>query len=99
MKAKKKKVKGKPVGKAPPRKKPAEAAGKHPGGRPSKFTQEMSEQVEKLCRLGATDKELADFFHIQVSTLNNWKQHFPEFMESIKRGKEISDMNVADRLY
>src|SRR5262245_21521774 len=72
---------------------------KHPGGRPSKYTSEMAVQAEKLCRLGATDQELADFFDVTEQTINNWKHQFPEFFESIKRGKVESDAEVADRLY
>lgn len=68
-------------------------------GRPTKYKEEYNEQVEKLGRLGATDKEIANFFNIEESTLNNWKRDHPEFLESIKRGKEYSDANVAQRLY
>jgi hypothetical protein len=31
-------------------------------GRPTKYKEEYNEQAYKLCLLGATDKELADFF-------------------------------------
>lgn len=68
-------------------------------GRPSKYESSFNEQVEKLSKLGATDAELADFLNIAESTLNKWKLDFPEFSESIKRGKIIADSNVADRLY
>lgn len=68
-------------------------------GRPSKYNPDFNFQVEKLAKLGATDKEIADFFNIQESTLNNWKIEHPEFMESIKRGKIIADSNVAQSLY
>lgn len=68
-------------------------------GRPSKYNPDFNFQVEKLAKLGATDKEIADFFNIQESTLNNWKIEHPEFMESIKKGKIIADSNVAQSLY
>ena len=68
-------------------------------GRPTKFDRKMLDQVEKLCMLGATDKELADFFEISEQTLNVWKQEHPEFRESLKRGKAEADANVASRLY
>lgn len=68
-------------------------------GRPTKYKEEYNEQVYKLCLLGATDKELADFFNIEEKTLNNWKHEYPEFLQSIKRGKQIADANVADKLY
>ncbi len=68
-------------------------------GRPSDYKEEYAEQARKLCLLGSIDEELADFFECSVSTLNNWKQAHPEFMESIKQGKQIADANVVDRLY
>ncbi len=70
-----------------------------PAGAPTKFKDEFNEQVEKLCKLGATDDEIADFFNVDVSTINNWKISHPEFLESIKAGKILADSNVADRLY
>ena len=42
-----------------------------------------AEQARKLCLLG-TDAELADFFEVSESTINNWKFDYPEFSESIK---------------
>lgn len=71
----------------------------HPGGRPTKYKEEYAEQARKLCLLGATDDKLADFFEVAVSTINNWKIDHPEFLESIRAGKHIADMEVADSAY
>lgn len=68
-------------------------------GRPSSFREEFCQQAEKLCRLGATDADMADFFGVTEQTVNNWKQAHPEFFESLKRGKIASDAEVADRLH
>lgn len=68
-------------------------------GRPTDYRDEYCEQVEKLCKLGLTDKELGGFFEVEESTINNWKIAHPEFLESIKAGKEIADGNVASSLY
>lgn len=68
-------------------------------GRPTKYKAEYAEQARKLCLLGSTDADLADFFEVPESTINNWKKAHPEFMESIKKGKAIADATVADRLY
>lgn len=68
-------------------------------GAKSTYKQEYNKQVEKLCLLGATDKEIASIFDISVSTLNKWKLDFPKFSESIKKGKEVADATVADKLY
>lgn len=67
--------------------------------RPTKYKEDYADQARKLCLLGATDKELADFFGVTESTLNLWKKEHPEFSESIKSGKDDADANVADRLY
>lgn len=68
-------------------------------GRPTDFKEEYVEQVEKLCKLGATDKEIADFFEVTEQTINNWKTDFPHFFESIKKGKIFADAEVANKLY
>ena len=68
-------------------------------GRPTEYKEEYNEQVYKLCLLGAIDKDIADFFDIQESTLNLWKKKHPEFMEAIKDGKEKADAEVAKSLY
>ncbi len=68
-------------------------------GRPTLYRHSFNEQVYKLCLAGLTDKKLADFFGISESTLNLWKVKHPEFMESMKSGKEIADAEVAASLY
>ena len=67
--------------------------------RPTKYNPDYTKQALKLCRLGATDKELADFFGVAESTLNKWKEEHPEFSESLKEGKALADAEVADKLY
>jgi hypothetical protein len=42
-------------------------------GRPSDFLPEYPDQSAKLCRLGATDAEIADFFGKDERTVNRWK--------------------------
>lgn len=68
-------------------------------GRPSKYKDEYAEQAYKLCLLGATDKELADFFDTSEQTINAWKKQQPGFLESLKRGKENADAVVASKLF
>lgn len=88
----------KKVAKKAARKKPAVKVAKK-SGRPSPYREEFSAQVAKLCRLGATDKEIGEFFDVCEATVNNWKTDHPEFLESIKKGKSAADAEVADRLY
>lgn len=68
-------------------------------GRPTRYKKEFAEQAEKLCKLGATDKEMADFFGCAESTLYKWKLAHKEFSEAIGEGKILADANVASRLY
>ncbi|ARW09993.1 MULTISPECIES: hypothetical protein [Acetobacter] len=68
-------------------------------GRPSKYQEGFAEQARKLCLLGATDQDLADFFEVSEQTINAWKSAHPEFLESIKKGKDLADAEVADRLF
>ncbi len=72
---------------------------KSKGGRPSPYRDEFPAQAKKLCLLGATDLQLADFFGVSESTINNWKIDHPRFLESLKAGKEDADAMVAQRLY
>ena len=43
-------------------------------GRPTKYKAEYAEQARKLCLLGATDMEMADFFEVSEFTINKWKK-------------------------
>lgn len=68
-------------------------------GRPTKYQAEYAEQAYKLCLLGATDAKLADFFGVSEATVNTWKTAHPEFLESITRGKDSADAEIAQALF
>lgn len=68
-------------------------------GRPSKYKPEFAEQAAKLCLLGATDAQLADFFEVSVSTINLWKVQHSEFSESIRVPKDLADERVEQSLF
>ena len=65
----------------------------------SKYKKEYNDQAEKLCKLGAADREIADFFGITKATLYSWHKKHPEFKEACGRGKLIADANVASSIY
>lgn len=69
------------------------------GGRPSSYKPEFVEQALKLTRLGATDKQMADFFNVTEKTLNNWKTEHDEFLQSLKVGKLMADAEVSNSLF
>lgn len=69
------------------------------GGRPTEFKSEFVEQAEKLCALGATDEEVADFFDVSSRTIYRWKNIYPEFCQALKAGKDAADERVVRSLY
>ena len=67
-----------------------------PNGRPSCYKSEFSEQAYTLCAKVFLDNDLADFFNVSETTINNWKLAYPEFLESIKAGKDEFDVTVVE---
>jgi hypothetical protein len=67
--------------------------------RPTKFKQEFIAQAEKLCRLGATDQEVADFLEVEVRTLYRWKADNEAFCQALKAGKDVADDRVERSLF
>lgn len=72
---------------------------KNNGGRPSKYNTIDLKQVEKLAAYGLVDKEIADIMGICRATLANYKNGHQEFLDTIKKGKSISDAKVIESLY
>ena len=68
-------------------------------GRPTSYDPDFADQARKLCRLGATDYELADFFEVDVRTIYRWKHTYEEFCQSLVVGKEQADDRVERALY
>lgn len=68
-------------------------------GRPSSYAPEFVAQAAKLCTLGATDDEMAEFFGVHRATLYRWKLEHQDFCDAIKAGKAIADERVERSLY
>lgn len=83
-------------GKPPRAKKPAT---KNKGGRPSSFERRFIEDARKLAKLGANDREVAEFFGVSEATLHRWKHTIPEFCDSLKVGKGPADERVEQSLF
>lgn len=79
--------------------KAGKVSGANGTGRPSLYDEKFNEQVYNLCRIGAIDKDIADFFGVTETTINNWKIEHPCFFESIKKGKSDADQEVACSLF
>jgi len=63
------------------------------------FKKEFVTQAEKLCHLGATDIEIADFFEVSPSTVKLWKSTHPDFAAALRVGKDVADERVARSLF
>lgn len=75
---------------------------KHAGGRPRKIDSFNAEQLDKLSKVyeaGYTDKVLCARLGVNEQTLNNYKKDYPEFFESLKRGKAIADGKIEVALF
>lgn len=68
-------------------------------GRPTRFEPEMCEQAHNYSLLGATNDELADFFHVSPSTIDRWIAGHAEFGDAVRRGRVFADSRVARSLY
>lgn len=68
-------------------------------GRPPKYKDEFAEHAQKLCLLGATDYELADFFKVDVVTIHRWRGAHEDFCKAVIAGKEMCDERVVRSLY
>jgi hypothetical protein len=74
---------------------------KNPDGTGSdgKFKPEYIEQAAKLAAFGHIDREIAEFFDIDVKTLRRWKHDYPEFREALIIAKEVANDRVEQALY
>jgi hypothetical protein len=63
------------------------------------FKPEYTEDVEKLAKLGVTEKDLALYFDVDLTTIQNWKKRHPDFFAAMLRGKQKSDSRVAAALF
>lgn len=68
-------------------------------GAKSLYRDDYVKQALNLCRLGATDTDIANSFGVSNTTVTRWKHAHPEFMEALRSGKIQADANVANRLY
>lgn len=68
-------------------------------GRPTKYKAEYAKTAGKLCAMGATDEELADFLDVNRSSVQRWRVSHPAFNQAMLDGKEHADSRVARALY
>jgi len=68
-------------------------------GRPTRYRAAFVDLAFWIARAGSTDVEIAEELGISERTLYNWKERHPEFLQAIKRGKELPDARVEQSLY
>ena len=69
-----------------------------PAGRPTKYNPKLLPQIQKAYEAGFTDKEVATLLGVSEATINAWKPLHPEFLESLKAGKDKHDDEVEASL-
>jgi 5-methylcytosine-specific restriction endonuclease McrA len=73
---------------------------KHPGGCPTKYNPKFHPLLaESLARNGLTDVQMAERMGICEATITNWKKQHPEFLASLKSGKEEPNALVERSLF
>ena len=72
---------------------------KNKGGRPTKYEEDFARQAESLCKMGATNAELADFFKVSIRTIERWSSQNEAFCRALKAGKAEADNRVERSLY
>lgn len=72
---------------------------KHAGGRPKTYKPDFAKQAKKLCELGATDADLAEFFGVTTVTIWRWRCEYKEFCNALMIGKGVCDDRVERSLY
>ena len=69
-------------------------------GRPSKYDawKDKLEVIQGWARDGLTDEQIAHNMGISPATLYDYKNKYPEFVEALKKGKEVIDVQVENAL-
>ncbi|HKI60714.1 MAG TPA: hypothetical protein VKA31_00325 [Mariprofundaceae bacterium] len=75
------------------------AVGNKGGGRKSSYQKQFAKVAQKMCELGATDREIAEALGIAEPTLHGWRAKHVEFSEALKAGKTPADDRVERSLY
>lgn len=61
-----------------------------PGGRPTKYRQEMCQTVRELGDKGYSLAQMARDLDVALSAFNRWRDQHPEFGEAVKDAQERS---------
>ena len=62
------------------------------------LTSEGLLKLEGWAREGLTDEQIAEKIGIHRNTLNEWKKKYPDISDTLKKGKEVVDLQVENAL-
>ena len=62
------------------------------------LTEEGLLQIQAWARNGLTNEQIASNIGISRETLNQWCKRFPDFSDTLKKGKEVVDIQVENAL-
>ena len=68
-------------------------------GRKSTFLVQYVGIAKHMAYLGATDRDLAVAFQVNISTIWDWRARHPAFADALKLGKKEADQRTARSLY
>lgn len=63
------------------------------------YTPELAKTAAALCKLGATNAEIANGLGVACSTVELWMVKHPEFGAAVKTAKAVADARVERSLY
>ena len=69
------------------------------GGRPTKYREAYADIAHNYCLLGATNDELAVFFDVSPTTIDNWMAAHEDFAAQVRKGRASADAAIALKLY
>ena len=72
---------------------------KHPGGRPTVFTEATLQKLEQGFKIGYTDEQCCAYADIAMSTLYNYQSNNPEFLEKKAKWKQNPMLKAKYTLY
>jgi transposase-like protein len=64
------------------------------GGRPKSYRPEFADKVTRLCKVGASESEIAHVFGVSTMTLWRWREQYPEFATAFRVARE----QMSDRI-
>lgn len=68
------------------------------GGK-SQYRKHYAAIARKLCHMGATDKQLGEWFHVSADAIADWRKRHPTFNAALEAGKPIADDQVEASLF